>query len=383
MKIDGTLPLEGWGSRTAVVDAHPAGTFSSIDTERTVEASRLRDGPNTDPVAAEPSTNELERLEAEVAAAMALRVEPDDTPDVRDLVNEYLRQIGRTPLLTAAEEFTIGEAMAAGVRAAEIIALLDQDSPASERASLQRLVDAGEAARQRLITANLRLVVSIARRFRDRGLPFPDLIQEGNMGLMRAVEKFDHTKRLKFSTYATWWIRQAVGRALADHGRTVRLPVHIGESLVKLGKATRLLEQALGRLPADHELAVALGVTEEKVRQLKTTAMHPVSLSSPIRPDEDAAELGDFLPDRSVDIEREAHASVIQDVVRLQLDRLSEREQRLIRLRHGFGGRPEMTLEEVGAAEGITRERVRQILDRAYQKLRHPTRLGRYRSLAP
>lgn len=382
MDRDGTLLLERWGDVSTAAAARPTLVFATVDADVTAELVAIGDGPEADLDAIEPSGAELNELESEVIEAAALRVEPNDAPEVRELVSEYLRQIGQIALLTADEEYDIGEAMVAGSRAAEIVALMGDDIPAAERRALQRQVDAGEAARQHLITANLRLVVSIARRFRDRGLPFPDLIQEGNIGLMRAVEKFDHTKRLKFSTYATWWIRQAVGRALADQGRTIRLPVHMGETLTKLGRVTRQLEQSLNRLPSDAELASALGVSEEKVRQFKTTAMHPVSLSNPLRPDDDSAELGDFLADDSIDIEGEAETSVLQDIVRLQLHRLSEREQRLIKLRHGFGGRPEMTLEEVGAQEGITRERVRQILDRAYQKLRHPSRLGRYRLLA-
>jgi RNA polymerase primary sigma factor len=383
MDRDGTLLLlEDWGQAPAAVAVRPALVFATVDADLTAELAAMGEGPQAGLDTAEPSPKDLEGLEADVAAAAVLTVEADDAPEVRDLVNEYLRQIGKVALLTAAEEFDIGEAMAAGARAAEIISLAGSEMPAAERLKLQRQVQAGEAARERLITANLRLVVSIARRFRERGLPFPDLIQEGNLGLMRAVEKFDHTKRLKFSTYATWWIRQAVGRALADQGRTIRLPVHMGETLTKLGRATRQLEQALDRLPTDEELATAMGVSEEKVRQFKTTAMHPISFSNPVRPDDDSAELGDFLPDYSIDIEGDAEASVLKDVVHLQVERLTEREQRLIKLRHGFGGRPEMTLEEVGVVEGITRERVRQILDRAYQKLRHPSRLGRYRSLA-
>lgn len=382
MDRDGMLLMEAWGDASVAVAARPALVFATVDADVTAELVAMGDDPEPELGTAEPSGADLAGLEAEVVAAAALQVEPDDAPDVRELVSEYLRQIGQIPLLTANEEYEIGEAMVAGARAAEIVALMGDDIPVAERRSLQRQVDAGEAARQHLITANLRLVVSIARRFRDRGLPFPDLIQEGNIGLMRAVEKFDHTKRLKFSTYATWWIRQAVGRALADQGRTIRLPVHMGETLTKLGRATRQLEQSLDRLPTDAELASALGVSEEKVRQFKTTAMHPVSLSNPLRPDDAAAELGDFLADDTIDIEGDAETSVLREIVHLQLDRLSERERRLIKLRHGFGGRPEMTLEEVGAQEGITRERVRQILDRAYQKLRHPSRLGRYRSLA-
>lgn len=382
MDRDGMLLMEAWGDASVAVAARPALVFATVDADVTAELVAMGDDPEPELGTAEPSGADLAGLEAEVVAAAALQVEPDDAPDVRELVSEYLRQIGQIPLLTANEEYEIGEAMVAGARAAEIVALMGDDIPVAERRSLQWQVDAGEAARQHLITANLRLVVSIARRFRDRGLPFPDLIQEGNIGLMRAVEKFDHTKRLKFSTYATWWIRQAVGRALADQGRTIRLPVHMGETLTKLGRATRQLEQSLDRLPTDAELASALGVSEEKVRQFKTTAMHPVSLSNPLRPDDAAAELGDFLADDTIDIEGDAETSVLREIVHLQLDRLSERERRLIKLRHGFGGRPEMTLEEVGAQEGITRERVRQILDRAYQKLRHPSRLGRYRSLA-
>lgn len=382
MDRDGMLLMDAWGDASVAVAARPTLVFATVDADVTAELAAMGDGPERELGTAEPSGADLEGLDAEVVAAAALQVEPDDAPDVRELVSEYLRQIGQIPLLTADKEYKIGEAMVAGARAAEVIALMGDDIPVAERCSLQRQVDAGEAARQHLITANLRLVVSIARRFRDRGLPFPDLIQEGNIGLMRAVEKFDHTKRLKFSTYATWWIRQAVGRALADQGRTIRLPVHMGETLTKLGRATRQLEQSLDRLPTDAELASALGVSEEKVRQFKTTAMHPVSLSNPLRPDDDSAELGDFLADDTIDIEGDAETSVLREIVHLQLDRLSERERRLIKLRHGFGGRPEMTLEEVGAQEGITRERVRQILDRAYQKLRHPSRLGRYRSLA-
>jgi RNA polymerase primary sigma factor len=325
---------------------------------------------------------DLEDLESDVAEAAALKAEPNDEPEVRDLLNGYLRQIGQIALLTANEEYAIGEAMVTGVRAAEILTLMGNDSPLPERMLLERQVEDGRMARQRLIEANLRLVVSIAKRFRNCNLPFSDLIQEGNIGLMRAVEKFDHTKGLKFSTYATWWIRQGVSRAIADHGRTVRLPVHVGESLSKLSKASRQLAQSLNRLPTDLELAMALGLSEAKVRQIKQAGMTPVSLSRPVSPDEGSSELGDLLSDPSIDIEGNAEASVLEDLVRAQLDMLTDREKRLVLMRHGFDDRPEMTLEEIGQIVGLTRERVRQILEVAYRRLRHPTRLGRCRSMA-
>ncbi len=291
-----------------------------------------------------------------------------------DSVRLYLREIGQVPLLTAEQEKRLAQLIERGQAAERKLATLPPDSPEAER--LRVLKAQGEEARQQMAAANLRLVVSIAKRYRDRGLPLLDLIQEGSLGLLRAIEKFDHTKGYKFSTYATWWIKQALSRALADQSRLVRLPVHLGETLNRIQAARRQLTQSLGREPTDAELANHLGMSEEKLRELRRTAQDPVSLATPVGEEADST-LADFIPDpHALDADDAAASGMLRQQIAAALDQLSERERRVLELRYGLADGQPRTLEEVGKAFGVTRERVRQIEVKALRKLRHP-RLGK------
>lgn len=291
-----------------------------------------------------------------------------------DSVRLYLREIGQVPLLTTEQEQRLARAITAGQEAAERLETLPRNS--SEYAQLRAHVIAGDDARQQMAAANLRLVVSIAKRYRDRGLPLLDLIQEGSLGLLRAIEKFDVAKGFKFSTYATWWIKQALSRALADQSRLVRLPVHLGETLNRIQAARRQLTQSLGRDPNDTELATALNMSEEKLRELRRTAQDPVSLATPVGEEADST-LADFIPDpHALDADDAAASGMLRSQIAAALDQLTERERRVLELRYGLSDGQPRTLEEVGKAFGVTRERVRQIEVKALRKLRHP-RLGK------
>ncbi|WP_338042202.1 RNA polymerase sigma factor RpoD [Kallotenue papyrolyticum] len=292
-------------------------------------------------------------------------------PGLEDPIRLYLREIGRVSLLTAQEELQLAQQVERGERARMLLAeggLLCED-----RATLQQWVLEGEAARQHLINANLRLVVSIAKRYVGRGLSFLDLIQEGNIGLMRATEKFDYTKGFKFSTYATWWIRQAITRAIADQSRTIRLPVHVGETINRVKKTSHQLQQALQREPSPQELAQALGLPEEKVRRVLEAARVPVSLEQPVGDDGDSV-LGDFIEDErsGAPLDTASH-QILREQIECVLARLPERERKIIQLRYGLTDGRYRTLEEVGREFGITRERIRQIESKVLRKLRHPS----------
>ena len=289
-----------------------------------------------------------------------------------DLVRIYLREIGRVPLLTAEDEVELAKAIEAGLYAEE---KLNGGYPllGEERADLEWLAADGVRGKQRLIEANLRLVVSIAKRYIGRGLVFLDLIQEGNLGLIRAVEKFDYTRGYKFSTYATWWIRQAITRAIADQARTIRVPVHMVETINKLARVQRQLHQELGREATVDEIAAELGVEPERVAEIQRIAQEPVSLQSPIG--EEESDLGDFIEDADAVVPIEAAAFImLQDQLERVLCELSDREQRIIQLRFGLTDGHPRTLEEVGREFGVTRERIRQIESKTLAKLRHPSR---------
>jgi RNA polymerase primary sigma factor len=292
-----------------------------------------------------------------------------------DLVRIYLREIGKVPLLTAHEEVELAKAIEAGLFSREV--MQGGCAPCHELgASAMELVtiaEEGTRARQRLIEANLRLVVSIAKRYIGRGLVFLDLIQEGNLGLIRAVEKFDYTKGYKFSTYATWWIRQAITRAIADQARTIRIPVHMVETINKLARVQRQLHQDLGREPTTEELARELGLTVGRVAEIQRIAQEPVSLQAPIG--EEDSDLGDFIEDADAVVPMEAAAFLmLQDQLEQVLETLSPREQKIIQLRYGLIDGHPRTLEEVGRDFGVTRERIRQIESKTLVKLRHPGR---------
>ena len=265
---------------------------------------------------------------------------------IDDPVRMYLKEIGRVPLLTAEEEVALAK----------------------------RMQDGDEVAQKRLAEANLRLVVSIAKRYVGRGMLFLDLIQEGNLGLIKAVEKFDYTKGYKFSTYATWWIRQAITRAIADQARTIRIPVHMVETINKLIRVSRQLLQQLGREPTPEEIAKAMEITVERVREIMKIAQEPVSLETPIGEEEDS-HLGDFIEDQDAPAPADAASfMLLKEQLEEVLDRLTPREEKVLRLRFGLDDGRARTLEEVGQNFGVTRERIRQIEAKALRKLRHPSR---------
>ncbi|POM24280.1 RNA polymerase principal sigma factor HrdB [Actinomadura rubteroloni] len=296
----------------------------------------------------------------------------DGRAPTSDLVRIYLREIGRVPLLTAEEEVELAKSIEAGLFAADKLAHIAVASP-GERLELQQLARDGNRAKQRLTEANLRLVVSIAKRYVGRGMLFLDLIQEGNLGLIRAVEKFDYTKGFKFSTYATWWIRQAITRAIADQARTIRIPVHMVETINKLVRVQRALHQELGREATHEEIGREMGLPPARVAEIQRISQEPVSLQSPIG--EEDSDLGDFIEDSDAVVPIEAAAFILlQDQLRDILQTLSEREQRVIRLRFGLADGHPRTLEEVGREFGVTRERIRQIESKTLAKLRHPSR---------
>ncbi len=294
-----------------------------------------------------------------------------------DGVRMYLREIGQVDLLTGDDERRLAQLIEAGQQAARRI---DQgvDDPAECR-RLMRAVQRGERAKSELTQANLRLVVSIAKRYSGRGMQLLDLIQEGNLGLMRAVEKFDHTKGFKFSTYATWWIRQAITRSIADQARTIRIPVHMVEHMNRVIRAKRQLHQELEREPTIDELSERVQLEPDRVRELLRISLDPLSLDSPIG-EEDESNLGDFIEDTSADGPADAATRMmLTQAVGDVLNELSEREQEIVRLRFGLDGGQAKTLEEVGREFGVTRERIRQIEAKTLAKLRHPQRSQRLR----
>lgn len=290
--------------------------------------------------------------------------------DSDDPVRMYLREIGRVNLLTHAEEMQLAQQVEQGDLCIERLRLGDYSH--EELSELQRLATEGDAARQRLIQANLRLVVSIAKKYLGRGLSFLDLIQEGNIGLMRATEKFDYRKGFKFSTYATWWVRQAIIRSISDHGRTIRLPVHVGETINRVRRTAHQLQQVMGRDATPDEIGAALGISSEKVRRVIDAARQTVSLEMPVGTDGDAV-LGDFIEDNTSTAPIDcANQQIIREQIDLVLQKLPERERKIIQLRYGLDDGRYRTLEEVGREFGITRERIRQIEAKVLRKLRHP-----------
>jgi RNA polymerase primary sigma factor len=299
-----------------------------------------------------------------------------------DPVRMYLKEIGKVPLLTAEQEVILAKAIDEGEAAtAEIDKATDNGrklTPTRLR-ELQRTERHGQLAKKKLIEANLRLVVSIAKRYVGRGMLFLDLIQEGNLGLIRAVEKFDHTKGFKFSTYATWWIRQAITRAIADQARTIRIPVHMVETINKLIRIQRQLLQDLGREPTPEEIGREMEFSPEKVREILKVSQEPVSLETPIGEEEDS-HLGDFIEDSDAVVPVDAASFILlQEQLDSVLHTLSEREKKVIQLRFGLTDGHPRTLEEVGREFGVTRERIRQIESKTLSKLRHPSRSQKLR----
>ena len=291
--------------------------------------------------------------------------------DIEDSIGLYLREVGHVPLLTAAEEVKLAQRIERGWLAREEMARGSVSQ--RRRTEMEQLICDGWAAREHLITANSRLVISVAKRYMHRGVPFLDLIQEGNIGLIRAAKKFDYHRGYKFSTYATWWIRQAVTRAIADQGRTIRVPVHMGDQINKLLRAQNQLTQHLGRLPAVDELADVLDVTPQKAENLIRLARHPLSLETPTN-DEDNSVLGDFIPDEEIPAPDDTTTyHLLKEHIYSVLDELPPREVLILQLRYGLVDGKTYTLKEVGRKMGVTRERVRQIEAQALSRLRHPT----------
>jgi RNA polymerase nonessential primary-like sigma factor len=317
-----------------------------------------------------------------LAAAEAMaEADLDAQSPAADLVRVYLNGIGKTALLTAEQEVDLAKRIEAGVFAQHMAETARKLTP-QRRTELEALVRDGKVAKNHLLEANLRLVVSLAKRYTGRGMPLLDLIQEGNLGLIRAVEKFDYAKGYKFSTYATWWIRQAITRGMADQSRTIRLPVHLVEQVNKLARIKRDLHQSLGREATNEELGKEVGLTPEKVADLLDHARDPVSLDMPVGTDEDAP-LGDFIEDgEATDAESAVISGLLQDDLRRVLATLDDREQSVIRLRYGLDDGQPRTLDQIGRQSGLSRERVRQIEREVMSKLRQGDRAERLRAYA-
>lgn len=336
----------------------------------------------------DPDVDQLGPTEMDLAASLAQSEQASLTPPVLipgdetesdDAVRLYLREIGRVPLLNAQTEVQLAKAIERGRLAVE--ALADPAGARDHRRALREDAVAGERARDYMIEANLRLVVSIAKKYAGRGMSLLDLIEEGNLGLMKAVEKFDHERGFKFSTYATWWIRQAISRAIADQSRTIRLPVHIVEKLTKLRNVMPRLEQELGRAPNLDEIAEAAGMSSERVHEIMIACRGTLSLETPIGEDGDAS-LGDFVADREIEDPVDTAArNILRKEVHGILSELSDRERRILELRYGLGLRDPLTLQEIGVEVGLTRERVRQIECEALDKLRLAVRSQNLREL--
>ncbi len=320
----------------------------------------------------EPPLEEIAEIEEEEL------VDPNTLVDsfaIDDPVRMYLKEIGKVSLLMPEEETELAQRMSDGLLAAERLEKLDESSvSAEELKELKRLAKDGERAKQKLAEANLRLVVSIAKRYVGRGMLFLDLIQEGNLGLIKAVEKFDYTKGYKFSTYATWWIRQAITRAIADQARTIRIPVHMVETINKVIRVSRQLLQELGHDPSPEEISEEMNMPVDKVREILKIAQEPVSLETPIGEEEDS-HLGDFIPDEGASEPSEAASfTLLKEQLVDVLSTLTPREEKVLKLRFGIEDGRTRTLEEVGKEFNVTRERIRQIEAKALRKLRHPSR---------
>ncbi|MGO5050519.1 RNA polymerase sigma factor RpoD [Dysosmobacter sp. Sow4_B12] len=349
-------------------------SLEALNIDISTDDDLLPDLPDDEPAAEEIADVEEEEL-----------VDPNTLVNnfsIDDPVRMYLKEIGKVPLLSPDEEINLAQAMSAGNEASRHLAELKRQreageevtATAEEEAAWQADYKKGEAAKQKLAEANLRLVVSIAKRYVGRGMLFLDLIQEGNLGLIKAVEKFDYTKGYKFSTYATWWIRQAITRAIADQARTIRIPVHMVETINKVIRVSRQLLQELGHDPTPNEISAEMGMPVEKVREILKIAQEPVSLETPIGEEEDS-HLGDFIPDEGASEPSEAASfTLLKEQLMDVLSTLTPREEKVLKLRFGIEDGRTRTLEEVGKEFNVTRERIRQIEAKALRKLRHPSR---------
>jgi len=326
-----------------------------------------------DDLSSEPSEDDLSSDEVKEIEDEAQEAPTDDLKhiDTDDTIGLYLKEVSRVPLLTAEEEVDLSQRIERGRMAREELAIGKVSN--KRRPELRSLIEDGWSAREHLVTANSRLVISVAKKYMSRGVPFLDLIQEGNIGLIRATKKFDYRRGHKFSTYATWWIRQAVTRAIADQGRTIRVPVHMGDQINKLLRTQHQLTQKLGRDPSVEELAIALDVLPKKVENMIQVSRRPLSLETPTD-NEDDSVLGDFIEDNEIPAPDEtATYNLLREHLELVMDSLPPREVRILQLRYGLLDGQAYTLEEVGRKMGVTRERVRQIEAQALSRLRHPT----------
>ncbi len=292
-----------------------------------------------------------------------------------DTIGLYLKDMSRVPLLSSEEEIDLAKRIERGRQAQRELEKLNGRTPAAQRREMEYKLNDGLLAREHLIKANTRLVVSIAKRYMGRGVPFLDLIQEGNLGLMKAVEKFEYRRGFRFSTYATWWIRQTISRSIADQGRTIRVPVHMVDRIRQLYRRTHEMEQKLGRAPNNEELAEVLGVPSDKVDWMMRVSWLPLSLESPINDDDEDSELGMFVEDHVTPSPiQTAYSNMLRKKIEAVLETLPPREARILRLRYGLENGHQYTLEEVGQKFGLTRERIRQIEGKALRRLRHPRR---------
>ncbi|GAB3972831.1 RNA polymerase sigma factor [Plantactinospora veratri] len=383
-KAAGTGPAKAAKAAAPTKGGEPDGPGDDIDPE--VLAAEIEDVVVEEPAelakaaeadAADAATdNDFEWDDEESEALKQARRDAELTASA-DSVRAYLKQIGKVPLLNAEQEVELAKRIEAGLYAAERLRAAEEGEEKLVREMQRDLMwisRDGERAKNHLLEANLRLVVSLAKRYTGRGMAFLDLIQEGNLGLIRAVEKFDYTKGYKFSTYATWWIRQAITRAMADQARTIRIPVHMVEVINKLGRIQRELLQDLGREPTPEELAKEMDITPEKVLEIQQYAREPISLDQTIG-DEGDSQLGDFIEDSEAVVAVDAVSfSLLQDQLQQVLQTLSEREAGVVRLRFGLTDGQPRTLDEIGQVYGVTRERIRQIESKTMSKLRHPSR---------
>lgn len=374
---DGTLSPDLLATMGGVADDDdddPFGDDADDDRKAALEETKVAD----EELRAAAKVRQPQRRSARSKARR--RVDSSTVMLTGDPVRMYLKEIGKVDLLTAAEEVNLAMKIEAGTDAAQHLEAADmgeEELTRAERRRLTRVEQVGLEAKQALISANLRLVVSIAKRYVGRGMLFLDLIQEGNLGLIRAVEKFDYTKGFKFSTYATWWIRQAITRAIADQARTIRIPVHMVETINKLVRVQRQLLQDLGRDPTPEEIGEEMGMSADRVREIQKISQEPVSLETPIGEEEDS-QLGDFIEDsQAVAPPDAATDSMLHEQLDQVLDGLADRERKVIKLRFGLEDGHPRTLEEVGREFGVTRERIRQIESKTLAKLRHPSRSGR------
>ena len=357
-------------------DDAAAGTEPAAKTPAVVVPAPADDEEIAEPSEKDKASGDFVWDEEESEALRQARKDAELTASA-DSVRAYLKQIGKVALLNAEEEVELAKRIEAGLYATQLmleIAEKGEKLPAAQRRDMSWICRDGDRAKNHLLEANLRLVVSLAKRYTGRGMAFLDLIQEGNLGLIRAVEKFDYTKGYKFSTYATWWIRQAITRAMADQARTIRIPVHMVEVINKLGRIQRELLQDLGREPTPEELAKEMDITPEKVLEIQQYAREPISLDQTIG-DEGDSQLGDFIEDSEAVVAVDAVSfTLLQDQLQSVLETLSEREAGVVRLRFGLTDGQPRTLDEIGQVYGVTRERIRQIESKTMSKLRHPSR---------